>query len=149
LLKLSNLFHRIKEEKAEVVEEPNRNVVTAEVDLFPSEPKKKKYVMSGKYSKKKAPKKRKYAKECSVIGCSHKGINLSIHQRMAHGITQDGEVLTTFKHSNRRDGGSTEKPVSHPVVKLQDGTYRQLISGKTETNFLDSTPEKEETYGAK
>ncbi len=98
----------------------------------------RKYVMSGKYSK-PHQNKRKYAKACPVEGCHYKGVGLSVHKRMAHGIDKDGNVHETFKNSNRY-GGANIRPVSHPVVQLQDGTYRQLLSGKKETtDFLEET----------
>lgn len=104
---------------------------------------KKKYNMSGKYKGVHAKKKqarKEYMKRCPVVGCEHKGTNLglSLHKRMSHGISPDGEVHETFQHANRHGGGSEPKPVKHPVVKLQDGTYRVLLSGAdTKTDFLN------------
>jgi len=133
LLNLSNIFHKIKEDKAEVAEQITE---TIEETVKP----KRKYNMTGKYSTrvtKPHKLRKKYMKTCPVEGCNHKGLNLSIHKRMAHGIDKDGEVSMTFMHANRHGGGSREVSVAHPVVKLQDGTYRQLMAGKEDvTNFL-------------
>lgn len=62
--------------------------------------------------------KKSYTVACAVEGCTARitSRGRAIHMRMAHGVDKQGKQYITFKHA---DGSN--KPVSHPVVKLPNG----------------------------
>lgn len=60
---------------------------------------------------------------CDVIGCEKHVKSLSLHKLMAHGIHKDGTVTETVEFSK----GTS--PVTQPVVKLPNGTYRMVKTG--------------------